>query len=111
MHGRPFPLPSEMNDIEKAQRETSLAEWMNKMLQTKEIQQSSSLPGNSAPCWEGPLQHSRLQRDRPGSIRATANLSCLYRSQTNRRGSRGNPVTKGLVTHRAQRFKPGEENS
>ncbi|MEQ2313089.1 hypothetical protein AMECASPLE_037997 [Ameca splendens] len=60
VHGRPFPLPSEMNDIEKAQHETSLAEWMNKMLQTKETQLSSSLPVNSAPIPQNNLRPGDL---------------------------------------------------
>ncbi len=57
VHGRPFPLPSDMNDIDKeTQKETTLAEWMSRLLKTKEIQQSSSLPVNSASVPQDNLQ-------------------------------------------------------
>lgn len=37
-----------MSDIAKAHRETTLADWMSKLLRTQELQRPSSLPVNSA---------------------------------------------------------------
>ncbi|MEQ2289847.1 hypothetical protein AMECASPLE_037434 [Ameca splendens] len=51
----------------------------------------------STPRWKGPFQVLlTTQRDHPGSIKATVSQFCRYRSQINRRGSRGSPGTKEL---------------
>uniref|UniRef100_A0A669ESG0 ribonuclease H n=1 Tax=Oreochromis niloticus TaxID=8128 RepID=A0A669ESG0_ORENI len=80
IHGRPFPLPITSEPIDKSIRETTLAEWMTKLLENKEIVLNNQLPSDvspvscrlkpgdwilikvlqrknwSSPRWEGPYQ-------------------------------------------------------
>uniref|UniRef100_A0A669CCD9 ribonuclease H n=1 Tax=Oreochromis niloticus TaxID=8128 RepID=A0A669CCD9_ORENI len=80
IHGRPFPLPITSEALTKSSRETTLAEWMTKLLENKEIVLNNKLPEDfspvscrlkpgdwilikvlqrknwSSPRWEGPYQ-------------------------------------------------------
>lgn len=49
VHGRPFPLPITSEPIDKSIRETTLAEWMAKLLENKEIITNNQLPSDSLP--------------------------------------------------------------
>uniref|UniRef100_A0A669C837 ribonuclease H n=1 Tax=Oreochromis niloticus TaxID=8128 RepID=A0A669C837_ORENI len=49
VHGRPFPLPVTSEPIDKSIRETTLAEWMTKLLENKEIVLNNQLPDDSLP--------------------------------------------------------------
>ncbi|XP_048854188.1 uncharacterized protein LOC125721988 [Brienomyrus brachyistius] len=56
VYGRPFPLATEMNDIEKADRENTLADWMRKLLTSQQKHSPSSLPVNSVSTQQDNLQ-------------------------------------------------------
>lgn len=49
IHGRPFPLPILSEPVNKSARETTLAEWMAKLLENKEIVLNNKLPCDSSP--------------------------------------------------------------
>ncbi|XP_019210800.1 uncharacterized protein LOC109199918 [Oreochromis niloticus] len=49
VHGRPFPLPITSEPIDKSIRETTLAEWMTRLLENKEIVLANKLPSDSLP--------------------------------------------------------------
>lgn len=49
IHGRAFPLPITSEPLDKSARETTLAEWMTKLLENKEIVLNNQLPSDSSP--------------------------------------------------------------
>uniref|UniRef100_A0A669CE02 Gypsy retrotransposon integrase-like protein 1 n=1 Tax=Oreochromis niloticus TaxID=8128 RepID=A0A669CE02_ORENI len=49
IHGRPFPLPITSEPIDKSIRETTLAEWMTKLLENKEIVLNNQSPSDISP--------------------------------------------------------------
>uniref|UniRef100_A0A3Q3ML23 ribonuclease H n=1 Tax=Mastacembelus armatus TaxID=205130 RepID=A0A3Q3ML23_9TELE len=58
LYGRPFTLPICENVCEKPQGETTLAEWMSKMLQTREVMSANNLPRD--------VLSPQVQRVKPG---------------------------------------------
>ena len=53
VHGRRFPLPILNGNLDKADRETTLAEWMRHMLKQQEIIQSNHVPDEAVPSPHG----------------------------------------------------------
>lgn len=49
VHGRQFPLPLTSEPINKSIRETTLAEWMTKLFENKEIVLNNQLPSDISP--------------------------------------------------------------
>lgn len=49
VHGRAFPLPITSEPINKSIAETTMAEWMTKLLENKEIVKNNQLPNDLSP--------------------------------------------------------------
>ncbi|XP_025762589.1 uncharacterized protein LOC112846766 [Oreochromis niloticus] len=56
IYGRPFRVPVFCNDIDKAEEENTLADWMIKMLKSKEVMSANNLPDDSVSVQEERLK-------------------------------------------------------